>query len=157
MQWSQRCCQGLPVSLEPLQRQQNTPLSNLLHPWVPKKKITRSKVRWVGEWDTTTILLLAKPCRMLKAVWAGHCHGARTSPHSATSLDVFIAGSHAVFPTHSSKTARTAWFFNIFVSSVHGRAATTQLVFSKHFTSFETAEPHPHFCCTHGFILKSFL
>ena len=35
----------------------------------------------------------------------GHCHGARTNPHSATSLDVFVAGSNAIVSPHSSKTA----------------------------------------------------
>jgi hypothetical protein len=33
----------------------------------------------------------------------GHCHGARTNPHSATSLDVFIVGSHAIVSQYSSK------------------------------------------------------
>jgi len=35
----------------------------------------------------------------------GHCHGARTNPHSATFLDVFVTGSHAILSTHSSKPA----------------------------------------------------
>ena len=30
---------------------------------------------------------------------------ARTNPHSATFLDDFFAGSHAIFSTHSSKTS----------------------------------------------------
>jgi len=34
-----------------------------------------------------------------------NCHGARTSPHSATFLDAFVAGSHAIVSTHSSRTA----------------------------------------------------
>jgi hypothetical protein len=38
------------------------------------------------------------------SVGGGHCHGARTNPHAATVLNVFIAGSHAIISTHSSKT-----------------------------------------------------
>ena len=56
-------------------------------------------------------------------------------------------------------SAKTAWwtFFNIFVSSARGRAATTQLVFNTHFPSFEAIKPLVLSCFTHGFILKSFL
>ena len=101
----QKCCQGLPVSLEPLQRQQNTPLSNLLHLWVQKQN-HKEQGQVSGGWDTTTILLLAKHCRMLKAVWAGHCHSARTSPHSATSLNVFIMTCLNPFPSLTLQSAR---------------------------------------------------
>jgi hypothetical protein len=56
------------------------------------------------------------------------------------------------------RSARTALenFFNISVSSARGRAATTRLVFIRHFTYFKMIEALVHLCFTHGVILKSF-
>jgi hypothetical protein len=55
-------------------------------------------------WGSTTILFLAKPVGRSRFCGRVHCHGARTNPHSVTFLDDFVAGSHANFSTHSSKT-----------------------------------------------------
>ena len=75
------------------------PFQNLLHPWV-QKKLQGARSGEQGWWDTTTILILAK-----RLCGWGHCHGARTIPHSAAFLDDFIAGSRTIFSTHSSITS----------------------------------------------------
>jgi len=62
-----------------------------------------------GTEPPATILFFAKNCWTLKAVcvcvWGGHCYGARTNPHSVSSLDIFVTGSHAIISPHSSKAA----------------------------------------------------
>jgi hypothetical protein len=55
-----------------------------------------------GGWDKATILFLAKNSRL---DGQGHCHGARNNPYSGPFLDVFIADSHTIVSTHSSKIA----------------------------------------------------
>lgn len=77
--------------------------SHIIHGY--KKESHKEKVGQVGGWYKTTFLFLAKNCTMLKAVWAGHCHGARTNPHSATSLDVLTGDHRVIVSTH-----KKLWF-----------------------------------------------
>ena len=85
-----------------------------IHGYKKRKSQGARSDEW-GWWDTTTILFLAKNCWTLKAVCVcvGHCHGARTNPHSASFLNVFVAGSHAIFSTHSSKIADLLFFVEV--------------------------------------------
>jgi len=65
---------------------------------------------------------LAKNCWTLKSVWAGALSSCKNqSPHCATFLDVFVAGSYAIISTHSSKTADLllSWREKNFLCTVH--------------------------------------
>ena len=81
------------------------PFQILLHPWLQKKKVARSKAGQVRGWDTNTISFLAKNYWMLKAVWAGALSWCKNQSPLCHFSGPFITGSHAVVSTHSSKTA----------------------------------------------------
>ena len=77
------------------------PSQILLHPWIQQKSQQARSGEWGGHnhhfvWPKTA------GCSMLCG--RGHCHGARTNPHSATFLDVFGTGSHAIISPHSRNT-----------------------------------------------------
>ena len=117
------------------------------------KKITRSGVGWVEgvghkhHFVSSQTLQDAEGCVGGALSWCKNqsalCH---FSGHFHRRL------SRSLFNTFKQTCENSLVnFFNIFVSSARGRAATMHLVFNRHFTSFETIEPpvytvHPYTC-----------
>jgi len=96
-------CQPFSLSLCNISKM--PPFQILLHPWVQKKKFARRKVWQMGGGHTTTILCLVKNCWTLKAVWAVALLWCKNKAPLCHSFGCFVAGTHTIVSTHSSKTA----------------------------------------------------
>jgi len=95
-----------------------------------------------GRSRAPTLITFYDFCDKLRVILSSSCILANI--HTLVVLPVCEQMQHEFCsPTTICKDS-LANFFNILVSSACGRAATTQLVFNIHFTSFETIKPLVH-------------